>query len=601
MINQDLSNFFKEIESKLEPIKIYTLSEKIKVILNTKEKKIEDKDDLAEYIAFNFVPHYPSSKTGWGTYYGPMFIMPNNQGQMVEFPSIQQIDQEIINYWKERSESSGHPILINRYADLVFDFEPKILNSKINFVMAQKIIDSAIDICDKNLEDGLGCKDILERALSLALQINDGQRLSKLKNVIIKTENKYAEDDKPGLWGYSFRWLILDNNDKLIISDKEKDELILQLENRLLRLASVEDPDPWRIENIISLLAPYYSINKDETKLEKILADFETACRKNKYANSDGMLISNYLEKLIAIYQAYSEFQFAKNARTRIVNELNNLGKKTKFGMNTISTEITITDEEKTQFLNGIFGEEDSLPLEKVAVNLANNFVLRRKTVADQLSDLSKNHPILYMMGHIMASEDGYPIVKFGSLEVDYDKHLLENFSRNLHFGAFFLRFAFDKMKKLHTPEDVANILFVSPVFSLNDKEYILKLFKALWSNDYLTVSCLSIPLIEDSIRNLYRINNQTYIKPNDSGGYDVYSLKQLLEKGLIKVIFGRLGEDVEYYFRVLLTEKIGWNLRNNFAHGINKGTFENEDVANRLIHVLFCLFLVRNADDKNN
>jgi hypothetical protein len=46
------------------------------------------------------------------------------------------------------------------------------------------------------------------------------------------------------------------------------------------------------------------------------------------------------------------------------------------------------------------------------------------------------------------------------------------------------------------------------------------------------------------------------------------------------------------------LTERVGWNLRNNHAHGINKQMFGSEDVANRLMHVLLCLALVRTADD---
>ena len=119
-------------------------------------------------------------------------------------------------------------------------------------------------------------------------------------------------------------------------------------------------------------------------------------------------------------------------------------------------------------------------------------------------------------------------------------------------------------------------------------------MLKSFWDKDYLATCCLSIPLIEDAVRNLYRINNQTYIRPNNDGGYDVLHLSELLSHGLIKEVFQTSGEDVEFYFRVLLTERIGWNLRNNFAHGINKKLFESEDVAGRLVHVLLCLLLVR-------
>lgn len=595
MIREKLQDYYTELESKIEPIEEYKLGEKIGEILDAKKEKITEKEELAEYIAFQFMSNYPNKDTGWNTYHGPLFVLPNDKGQFVEFPSIKQIDEEIIEYWKKRANDSKHFILTNRYADLAFDFEPVVLNKGIDFLMAQKVIDSAIEICNLNLDDGLGCKSKLERALSLAIQINDSLRIQKLKDIIITTENKYAEDDKPGLWGYAFEWLILDDKTgKIILSDDEKIKLLTNLEERLMRLMDVEDPDPWHVECTIKLLAPYYSNNNDETNLKRILDNFETAYRKNKYANSDGMLISNYLEKLIDIYLEYSSFKFAKDARVRIVNELSNLGDRGKFAMHEISAEVEIKNEDIEKFITSIFGTDNSEILEKIIAKIAVNFILRKKAIEDQLNNLSKNHPLIYLVEHTMFSEENYPVVKYGSINEDYDKHLLENFSRNLHFQAVFLRIAFKKVCESYTPEKVSEVLFLSPVFKSEDKDYILRLLKSFWGKDYLSTCCLSIPLIEDAIRNLFRINNRTYIKPNKEGGYDVQSLNSLLEEGLIKHVFQAMGENVEYYFRVLLTERIGWNLRNNFAHGINKKLFESEDVANRLIHVLICLSLIR-------
>lgn len=594
MIRQELKEYFSQLESKIEPNKEFAISEKIAEILDAKNEKIEDKEELAEFIAFKFTANYQSKDNNWGTYHGPMTIWKNDQGQFIEFPSIKQVNEEILDYWRKRTDECRNPILIFRYANLTFDFEPIVSQKSIDFVLGQKIIDAGIEICVNNLNDGLGCKDKLERCLSLAIKINDTSRIQKLISIIIATENKYAEDNKPGLWGYAFNWLVLDKTKKISLSDNEKNTLLTNLENRLTRLISIEDPDPWRVECAIKLLAPYYYINQDEKNLQRVLNNLEEAFRKNKYANSDGLLICNYLEKLIDIYLEYSSFQFAKEARGRILNELSNLGDRGNFATQEISTEIKIDNKKIDQFVGSIFGLSNSDPLERVISKVAVNFILRKKTVEDQLNDLAKDHPFLYLVGHVVTAEEGYPIVKFGSIENDYDKHLLENFSRNLQFQAVFLRIVFDKMRELYTPEKITESLLLSPVFIKEDKDYIQKLSKAFWDKDFLVACCLIIPLIEDAVRNLYRINNQTYIKPNDDNGYDVLSLDNLLERGLIKAVFQTIGEDVEYYLRVLLTERIGWNLRNNFAHGINKKVFESEDTANRLMHVIFCLGLVR-------
>ena len=601
MIRKTLQDYYIELEGKVEPLEEFILSKKIDDILNIKIEKVTDNDEFAEYIAFKFIVDYSNKETGWGTYYGPMFVLPDEQGRLKEFPSIRQISQAIIDYWKKRAIESKHPVMTYRYADLVFDFEPIISGKKFDFSAAQKVIDSTIKICDLSLDDSLGYKAKLKRALSLAYQINDKTRIQKLKDKIIFIESKYAEDDKPGLWGYAFEWLILDKNRKVTLIDDETQGLLVDLEDRLKRLVGVENPDPWHVECAVRLLAPYYASLNDEHNLMRVLSDLESSFRKNKYANSDGILISNYLEKLVEVYLEYSSFKSGKEARERVINEISNLGDKGKFTMHEISTEIKISNEEIESFVKGIFGVDVNDQLERILGKIAVSFILRKKRVDDQLKDLAKKHPITYLSSHIISSEDGYPIAKFGSISDDYDRHLLENFSRNLHFQAIFLRIIFTKLHETSTPEQIVETLLLSPVYKKEDKNYIFKLIKSFWEKDYISTCCLSIPLIENAVRTLHRLNNKTYIKMNDDGGYDTQSLNALLEDGLLKAVFQTMGEDIEYYLRVLLTERIGWNLRNNFAHGINIKMFESEDVACRLVHVLICLSLVRTNNSKNN
>lgn len=595
---KELKVYLDGLENEIIPFDEFAIGEEIKKILNANQKKITEKDELAEYIGFQFMPDYPNENGGWGTYYGPIFVLPNQQGQLSEFPSIKQVDKEMLEYWRKRAGKSKHPILINRYADLVFDFEPIVLKKKIDFLMAQKVIDSAIEICVSGLDDPLGYKEKLERALGIAIQINDSGRIQKLKKVLAETEKKYAEDDKPGLWGYAFEKLLLNESGRVNLSKKEVDDLVAELESRLTRLMTPKNPDPWHVECAVKLLSQYYSGNKDEENLERVLDSLETAFRKNRHANSDGLLVSNYLQKLVQIYLEHSSFQFAKEARERIVNELSNMGDRTKFDMKEVSAEIKIKNETIEKFVKGIFGEDKPEELPLVIAKLAVNFILRKKSEQNQLDNLSKKHPLMFLIGHVVASEEGYPIISFGSISEDYNKHLLENSSKNLHFQSIFLRIAFEEMRKRFSWEEFREQVTLSPVFRSEDSGYTSKLLKLFWEKEYLTAGCLSIPLIEDAIRNLYRINNQTYIRPNNDGGYDVLTLSNLLEGGVIKRVYGDLGEDMEYYFRVLLTERAGWNLRNNFAHGINKGFFESEDVANRLVHVLICLSTLRTKKD---
>ncbi|KKS85177.1 MAG: hypothetical protein UV61_C0020G0010 [Candidatus Gottesmanbacteria bacterium GW2011_GWB1_43_11] len=587
-----------ELENKLEPIEEYKIGQKIGEILNVKEHKVTDTQELAEYCAFQFLANYPNKDTGWGTYYGPMFVLPNKENQMVEFPSIRAVNDEMLVYWRKRAEESKHPTLSARYADLVVDFAPKIKNTTIDFTMAQKVIDASIEICAKNLDDALGCKDKLQRALALAKQINDTDRLEKLITTIIETESKFEEDDKPGLWGYAFKWLVLENNRVGSLTEQQQNTLLAGLENRLNRLSNPEEPNTWNVECAVVLLAEHYAKSKDEKKLNEALSKLEKAFRDSKQANSDGLLILNYLEKLLDIYSRYAQFEFAKQAAARVRAEISNIGERGKFAMHEVSAEINISNEEIKQFLDSIFGSERGAePINKVIPKLVVSFILKKDHVDKQLKDISSKYVFKYLVTNTVISEFNYPAAQVGPINEDYDRHLLQHFSQNLHFQSPFLKWSFDELTKYYTPEALYDELTHSPVFRVEDKDYILKTFGLFWKDDFLPFNHLAIPLIEDAIRRLCKMSGISTIKPNDDGGYDERSLYELVKSGVIKRVFSTKGEDVEYYFHVLLTCRIGWNLRNNFAHGINKNSLAEENVANRLMHIILCLSQIRKND----
>ena len=598
MIRKELKNYFDQLENTITAIDEITIQENISNILNSRNVKLSEKQELAELIAFSFVPNYPNKGHCWGTYYGPIFVMPNKDGHVSEFPSIQQVDEEVLAYWRERASFSKHPLLSYRYLDLVIDFEPVITKNKLDYKLIQNIIDHTIQICNGKLNDGVGCKTKLKRSFLLAIKINDASRLEILKKTIIATEKSFAVDDKPGLWGYSFEWLLINYADKISLTDEEKNNLVSDAEKRLERLISTVDPDPWLVESVASSLAEYYFIIKNELSLKTALEKIEKAFRLNKYANSDGLLITNYLQKISEIYSKYSQFQFAKQALDRITSEIGNLGERGKFAIKNISVEIPITNDEKNEFIKSLFGDNGINPPETIINKFVVYFIPKKDVIENQLNDFSKKHPLMYLVEKVITSDEGYPIAKVGSITENYNQHLLLQFSENLHFQSIFLRMAFEELRKRYTSEALCETIMLSPVFRNEDKNYIFRILNSFWNKDYIVSCCLIIPLIEDAIRNLYKMNGLSYIKKcEDSGGYDVLSLHKLLDQGLVKTIYGKYGENVEYYFKVLLTVKIGWNLRNNFAHGINKAAFSHEDVSNRLLHILFCLSLIRKND----
>lgn len=311
MLNDKIKKYLNNLDNNENLLQSfhgeYKIAEEIKNILKKEGESYKPSDeDIFEQIAFDFLAEYPNDNSGWGIYYGPMFILPNKQGQMVEYPSIQRVTETTLNYWENRAKETKNPILSSRYADLVVDFSPKVLSKSADHKLFQLVIDTCITICEKLIAELLDCKTKIKRALKLAIQINDEERIKRTKETIISLEEKIAEDGKAGLWGFAFEWLLLDFSNKVSITPQEKNGLINDLEKRLKRVKE----NPWSTECAVSLLAEYYSKEKDETNLMRVLEILEKSFKEDDRTNSDALLKIHAFEKIHEIYQKYRDKGF---------------------------------------------------------------------------------------------------------------------------------------------------------------------------------------------------------------------------------------------------------------------------------------------------
>jgi len=194
MLCQDVKTYLEDLDQQQKALVSYNgehdIAKAIKDILAKDTNHKPTVEDIAEQMAFDFMAAYPNDNSGWGTYYGPMFVLPNQQGQMVEYPSIKRIDEEILKYWAKRAKETKNPILSSRYADLVIDFSPRVINKNADIDLFQIVINSNIAICEKLLADPLDCKTKIKRALVLAIQINNQEKIVKAKETIINLVTK---------------------------------------------------------------------------------------------------------------------------------------------------------------------------------------------------------------------------------------------------------------------------------------------------------------------------------------------------------------------------------------------------------------------------
>lgn len=324
MLHNEAKTYLENLDREQKALASYNdehqIAESIIDILAKDTNYQRSIEDMAEQTAFDFMAEYPNDYFGWGTYYGPMSVLPNRQGRMMEYPSIKKVNEEILNYWAKRARETKNPILSSRYADLVVDFSPKVLNQDADDDLFRVVIDSNLTICDNSLADPLDCITKIERALALAVDKGDQERMKKVTKTITDLEERIAKDDKPGTWGFAFKGLILDFGKKITLDETEKAELIKSLEDRLKRV----EKDVWLTKCAVYLLAEYYANEKDEDNLMRVLNILEKSLKTDEHTNSDSLLKLHAYKTVYEIYQKYRDkgFPRVEAAGNRISQEI---------------------------------------------------------------------------------------------------------------------------------------------------------------------------------------------------------------------------------------------------------------------------------------
>jgi len=451
----------------------------------------------AEIMAFDFMEDYTNSETGWGTYFGPMFVFPSKERGVVEISSIKNITSSIIDYWEKRANESKSPILKARYADLVWDFSEKIKGTKPNYTMAIMTIENIIEIANKDLQkDQINVINKSKRALSLALSLNNKELISKVKNAIIAYESRVAEDDKPGLWGFSFDLLLKNKN--VSLTPEEKDRIIQDLEDRLSRLSSSSEHNFWAAENAALRLADYYLLTDKKEDAKRVLLTYGKIVKAAVVLIQPSAQVAiAWLERLFHIYMQYG----LKDEADEISIEIRKLGAKANSELKTMETSVSISVKELEDFINALIDGDLKTALARITVH----YMPRKGEAIKQLNDLAKEAPIQFLFTKKIQDSSGRIIATVGPLEDDFDGHIISQISQNMSLSSIFLRDTIKALiKKFNlNAKTIVDYLYESPIFEEGRRAFIEKGIEEYLEGNYIAALHILTLQIEVLIRNL--------------------------------------------------------------------------------------------------
>lgn len=588
-IIEALKEVLDKYDRETKPITESEFSHEILSLRNEKDTSEPPMQWIAEAMAFDFYENHQSS--GWGTYYGPMFVFRNNDGTATESPSITKVTEQMIGYWSGRAQTAQHPVLRARYADLVWDFSKVVTKKFPHHTMAQIAIDSIVEIAQGNYhKQKSNVIKKLERALSLALSLNDTDRINKVRDIIITYEDSVTEDSKLGLWGFSYD--LLYDKEKVKLTSAQSQKLIDDLEEHLSRASQPvkpEDNDPWATEASALRLAKHYrKIGQDEDVQRVIMVLENTFIQASSHASA--LQASGWLQHVHGILLEHG----ISGEVEKVSKLLREIGAKVQSELKPLSHTFQITSEEIEKYVEALIDGES----EEAFARIVAHYIPKKSKVKNQLKELASKAPLQFLIPMELQDKKGRPVAKLGPIEDDLDGHIVKLMYQNMALESIFLRQVMETLiKKYPTFYNMyVDYLYRSPIFE-EERKLIIELgVKEYINGNHITAVHLLIPQIENAIRVLLEKAGGSVLKPARGGGFNLKILDELLRDPLTVQVF---GEDIVFYFRALLVDPRGWNLRNCVCHGLYNADEFGASMSDRVIHVLLCLALVRKKPEK--
>jgi len=576
-----LEEILAKLDNTTEPISEIRIYNEI-VSGHENDNEQETLEYEAESLAFSLIEDFSDGDSGWGTYYGPKFVGTLDDGTMIRIPELEQITPNIIYYWKKRAQNAKNPVMRARYADLVWDLSLKVASIRPDFRMAQITIESIVEIAKKN---GHLYKSYmfrkLERALFLAIKLNNKALIEKVRDAIIEYEDLVGEDDDLGLWGHSYD--LLYKNKKVGLTTEQTIKIVSDLENRLKRIISSSSaPNPWAVERAAVRLADYYNGIGQHEDVKRVLLELETVF-ENVSQEAAPLLGIDLHEQLHSTYAKYS----LKDEADRIIIKIRKLGQSINEKMQKVSHKISISQEEMNDHVQSMIDGD----LDLVLTNIAINYIPGIDRIKELLEDQRKEAPLISLIPKQL-TDQGRIIATIGPLDEDLEGNIVYEMAQTLGFSGIFLNHVLNatiskfNLKSQH----LIDYLYQSPVFDERKRDAITKGIELYLSGEYFLAIHILIPQIENIIRRTLEMRGGPVLKLQPGGYYKFRLLDEILRDPIIEEV---LGEDTAVYLRTLLTDRRGWNIRNKVCHGLATAENLNKWVADRLIHVLLLLALL--------
>jgi hypothetical protein len=542
----------------------------------------------AEWMALSFYPDHGDGPGSWGTYFGPKSVLPGNDGRWRESPSIRNIDGETLNYWLRRADEAAHPILRSRYADLVWDLSKLATDRKPPITALKTAVDEYLRAAE-TVEDA-NSSDItrwLRRALALSLSVDDEERIQKAVKAILSFAERIDTDR---VWGHAYG--VLFQEEKVNATEAQRQAVLTGLRRQADKELGGDSVLPFQGGEATLLLAEHYwEIGRKEAAQD--LANRYAAACLPSCEKAMALLACDWLTKLENMLRRYEMKEYAERVAVLLVERSK--------GIKDNLAHLEYREKIDVRPLDEQIGRMLDRPLEEAIAAFWNEFVPRVEDVREQAKARNQGF-LMSFFGATHVDSAGRVARKLPSYQEDPEAYISLAYSEHLEYWSFFLKRAFDKFREKFKPgtEELLQVLELSPLFGEHNRILVRRGLDAYLSNDHVATVHVLVPVVEAALRALLQgLGRPVWRAPRKGSDQErhVVLIDELLRDPALQ---DYMGENASMYLRMLLSDRRGWNIRNNVSHGLLHGESFGRVLSDRLIHVLFGLGMVRGKEKEN-
>jgi hypothetical protein len=507
----------------------------------------------------------------------------SKDGERFDRPPLESITPQCIAYWTARMNAARHPAVRARYADMVWDLSVKTTGSKPSVDAARFAVDGyaeALTMYPQMSSHSWG--DIGKRIVDVALSIKDDKRLRKAVTAIVAYANAEVDKDESEFRKKSL-FAVLSSIPPKRRPQTEFEIVLKEFHSRLNELDAAR-ADKFAIGDIALPLADYYWSSRQPEDAKAVVRIWSAAVERLANETTVAMLSSGWLSELHQVYQQYEMHEEARDLVAKIEIASASIEKE----LVRVSHSTTIPQEQWDKVVNDLTSGTKDEVLRKLAVNF-----LPRVGDAEKLVKEISSKTIFMNLSQQIVAEGGRVTATIGPVDQDLDGHIVQQLGHIMQFYGQLYRPAWEEaVTRLSlTTDDIIAWLAQCSLFDEDRLKLLEPAIAAYLAGDWSIAIHAAIPQIENALRQVLVKCGQTLIRPHRNGTFLLKNLDEVLRD---PVTIRALRDDVRVYLRTLLCDQRGLNVRNNVCHGLWDSGHFNWFVADRIIHAVMVIGLLR-------